>query len=337
VIVEDTPRRLVDDFPYSAAKYRVEEYLDGFERRHPEVIVTRFRPSILIGARFNNPLGEVFGRTLDRGLVFGTSPAPMPVVWDEDVADAFMLALKKKAGGAFNVSADDPATSEEIARETGLRFIRLNPWSARALPVVSRLSSLFDGGRGAIDPSWYKSAGVTMRPSSEKAKRELGWAPKHPTALAVMKHYLATAHGRTDPRIATFMKVVAFSAGRTPPEPEMTGMTAVVHLAITGKGGADYTLRVKDSRLSVERGVPRPPTSVATLDAATFRDLLAGRQTYATAMVTGRIRFEGDTSGGFLVPGLFTRLRAGAEANTLRGRALRTFARYLSGTAGGAP
>ena len=56
-ITEQTPRRLQDSFPYAAAKYRVEEFLDGFEKEHPDVAVARLRPSILIGPGMNHPLG----------------------------------------------------------------------------------------------------------------------------------------------------------------------------------------------------------------------------------------------------------------------------------------
>ncbi len=35
-------------------------------------------------------------------------------------------------------------------------------------------------------------------PSCEKAKRELGWAPKYPTAIAVMEKYLATVPRRAN-------------------------------------------------------------------------------------------------------------------------------------------
>lgn len=320
-ITEDAPRSLVDDFPYSAAKYRVEEHLDSFEQQHPNLIITRFRPTILVGARFNNPLGELFAKSMENGLLIGASDAELPVVWDEDVADAFMLALEKKAKGAFNVSADEPVSLQTLAKETHLRLIKLPP---KALPTLSKILP-----NGSVDPSWQKSAGVRVRPTSEKAKRELGWAPKHPTGLAVMKHYLATAHGHTDPRITAFMSLIGFAAKRQPADPETIGLDAVVHFAITGKGGGDWIIRVQNQQLSIERGIPRPPKSIATLDVQTFRDLLGGKQAYGTAFVTGKIRIEGDTSAGFVIPGLFARFKAETEHKGVRGRAMRTFARFM--------
>src|SRR5205807_598479 len=56
-IVEETPRRFQETFPYAAAKFRVEEFLDQFEARHPAIPVARLRPSILIGPGMEHPLG----------------------------------------------------------------------------------------------------------------------------------------------------------------------------------------------------------------------------------------------------------------------------------------
>src|SRR5262249_25509146 len=147
------------------------------------------------------------------------------------------------------------------------------------------------------------------------------------------KHHLATAHGHTDPRISAFMSLIGFAAKRAPPDPEAAGLNAIVHFAITGKGGGDWTIRVEQQKMSIERGIPRPPTSIATLDVTTFRELLSGRLAYGTAFISGRVRIEGDTSAGFVVPGLFARFRAETEHKGVRGRAVRTFARFIQGEA----
>lgn len=327
-LLEDTPRTLVDSFPYSAAKYRVEEFIDAFEPQHPSVSIVRFRPTILMGAHLNNPLGELFAKSMEAGLLIGASEAELPSVWDEDVADAFMLALKQRARGVYNLSADDPLSFADLAKETGLRLVRIPELGLKALPAISRLLP-----SGAVDPSWQQCINIRVRPSSDKAKRELGWAPKYATGSAVMKQYLAAAHGRTDPKISAFLSLVAFGAKHAPPDPEAAGFDSTVHLAITGRGGADYAIRIKDQKLAIEKKVPRPPTSIVTLDTETFRELLAGRMTYATAQVTGRVTIEGDTSGAFVVPTMFARFRAESEQKSFRGRAVRAVAKFLGGEA----
>ena len=53
-------------------------------------------------------------------------------------------------------------------------------------------------------------------------------------------------------------------------------MNSVIHLEITGPGGGDYALVIKDRRMRISRGAPRSPKSAARLTAKTFIDLIAG-------------------------------------------------------------
>ena len=112
-------------------------------------------------------------------------------------------------------------------------------------------------------------------------------------------------------------------------------MNSVIHLEITGPGGGDYALVIKDRRMRISRGAPRSPKSAARLTAKTFIDLIAGRQAYATAQLTGKIRFEGDTSAGFSLPGLISRFQVTAEGQDLRGRAVSMVHRWIA--RGGTP
>ncbi|MFL5362857.1 MAG: NAD-dependent epimerase/dehydratase family protein [Myxococcales bacterium] len=103
-IVESTPRIRQPSFWYACAKYDVESFLDEVEAAHPEVAVVRFRPAILLGRRMEHALGAAFRR----GVLPDSGVVPLPLVWDEDVADAFVLGVKSEARGAFNLAADDP-------------------------------------------------------------------------------------------------------------------------------------------------------------------------------------------------------------------------------------
>jgi nucleoside-diphosphate-sugar epimerase len=118
-------------------------------------------------------------------------------VADEDVADLAVLALAKRARGAFNASADELLVPADIAKRFGMWLL--------AIPRV-----LVHGYRGldwclkrvglnlAYDASWLtKTEGVSLVMSSERARRELGWAPRYPTAHAVLAHFLSLAPERT--------------------------------------------------------------------------------------------------------------------------------------------
>lgn len=200
-IVEDTPRVFQPDFPYAAAKHRVEGFLDGFEVRHSGIRIARLRPSIPIGRRRGSVLARLLGLSLDRGFLPAPSAMPMPLVWDEDLADAVVLALALRARGAFNVSADDPLPAAELAAAAGLRHL---PLPRSALGLVTRLSPVLArlGLGEPVDPAWQRHAEVVMEPSSARARAELGWRPRCPTAATVIRRVLALESGAGEPVLA---------------------------------------------------------------------------------------------------------------------------------------
>ena len=113
-IVESTLRQRQPGFTYAMTKFDVEEGLDAFERAHPEVSVARLRPSILVGTIMDHPPGAA----MRRRVMPDTTDAPLPIVWDEDVADAVVLALAAAAHGAFNLSSDGAMTGKQLAGAT---------------------------------------------------------------------------------------------------------------------------------------------------------------------------------------------------------------------------
>jgi UDP-glucose 4-epimerase len=323
-IVESTPRVLQDDFPYAAAKYRVEEFLDLFEAEHPDLRIARLRPSILIGRRFGNPLAAALGASLESGKLPVSSSAPVAVVWDEDVADAVVAALRREARGAFNLCAGEPLPPAELAERLGLRPRRVTRPLLWLAGVLARI-----GGGEAVDPSWGRQRGVTMIVSSERAKQELGWQPRCPTVADVFRRYLEVAPGR-DRRAADFLRFLDRAARLRPPRAGASGTLGPVHLCLTGRGGGDFILLSENGRLSIRDGLPRPPKSSATLAVGLWRDLVLGKTSFPTAQLTGKVRLEGDSSATFLIPGILARLRQESAAKGLSGRVLRSRIRRLT-------
>jgi len=324
-IVETTPRRYQPEFAYSACKYTVEEHLDAFEAAHPDVALTRLRPAILVGNHMEHVLGDMLRR---RVLV--DSETPMPLVWDEDVADAIILALQAApaARGAFNLGAREPASSAELARATGLRLLRSSPLSraiaARVLPLMARLGVIH-----AADPAWLKQTAARMVMASDKARTELGWRPRGDTAVDVLRLYVSEVPGREDPRITAFLGMVKLAARRMPAPPEARHMNLTIHLALTGPGGGERTLRLVNGRLDITRGAPRPPDSTLTLRAQTLLDVLAGRTDFGTLQLTGALRVEGDPAAQMMLGAIVTGFKTQARARGLRGQLTRAFGRWL--------
>lgn len=323
-IVEETPRRRQDDFPYAATKYEVEAFLDAFEAENPQVAVVRLRPGIFMGGGMEHEVG----RALKRGVFLVFSEAPLPLVWDEDVAEAVLLALKGDVRGAFNLVADEPLGTRELAQAGGLRLLRLPPWLlvglARLAAALSRL-----GIGEAMDPAWADKAGAAMIVSSARARTVLGWLPSCPTAADVIARFVATVPRRADPRIALFMRAAGVGLRRTVRR-EGRGLFLRMHLALTGAGGGDWSIEIDRGRARIARGVPRPPTAVLTLEAAVFLDLVSGRLAVATAEMTGKVHLQGEPAAAWILEGLVASFREQAKEKGPRGIVLRHLARWLS-------
>ena len=325
-IVEDTPRRHQPDFPYSATKFEVEAFLDELEKEHLEINIARIRPTILVGERMEHALGHA----LKRRQIPASGSAPMPIVWDEDVADAILLVLKKGARGAFNVSAEELLPPTELARETGLRPLRV----PRQLAItLARLSPLLERARlgNAIDEAWVKSGDVSMVPSCARARRELGWTPTCPTAVSVMKKYLATVPRRVDRRIAVFFRLVNMGSKRAEIPAAMRSVSARVYLHLTGEGGGDFGLILDGGHLHVSRRPPRPPTSIVTMPASVLLDLLAGKTDMSAVQFgSGNLRIEGDPMAGMVIGGLVEIFRQGRTAPGAQGVVTRAMGKWFA-------
>jgi nucleoside-diphosphate-sugar epimerase/putative sterol carrier protein len=317
-IVETTPRRYQPEFPYAATKWQVEQLLDELEREQPDLRAVRFRPGILIGAAMENPLGQALGRR----LMFDSGGQPLPLVWDEDVADAVFLALKKRAHGAFNLVADESRTAAELARAGGLRLIRVP--RALAGPLI-RCSSLLGP---PVDPAWGRILHVPMIASADKAHRELGWTPKCPTAIDVIRHFVAVTSAGLDPRLRLFFRLVALASQRPAPE-EARHLRARVHLVLTGPGGGERGIVLDEGRLTIGPHPPRPPTVTVTMKATTMLDLLAGATDFGAAQLTGRVRVEGEALAAWVVQGMVTSFRQRAQAPGAAGFIPRQLARWF--------
>lgn len=314
-IREDAPRVHQERFYYASAKWRVEDWLDRFEPAHPDLVVTRMRPSVLIGAEMEHPLGTA----LRHRVLPEVASVPLPIVWDEDVADAMVVALDRgaEARGAFNLSSTPALTVSELARAAGMRSVEV----PRALLEASAKLAAFD-----LD--WVRSGDVPMEPEVKRAVEVLGWKPSCPTAPEVMRKLDAVAPEMADPRIALFLRAVDLGA-RSAPRLRDLEHFAKVHLRVTGRAGGDWTIWTGDGRMHVERGAPRPPTSVVTIPAATMLELIGGAREWSRVLLTGGVRIDGEQFAGFLIGGMFAMLREQAERRGVRGRVARAMRRVL--------
>ena len=298
-LVEESPRHFQPDFAYSAAKYQVEKFLDDLERDHPELLISRVRPAVLLGAYMPN----VFGAMLRRRLIPDPG-GPMQFVWDEDVADAIVQLILKSIPGAFNLAAEEPLTAKQLGRECGLRTVARPPLIlARPFAQLSRLAERMKLGY-SFDPAWLKFAGIVMVMSSDKAREKLGWKPRFATSLQVLKGFLKTVPQRTSRPVLWFFRAVYLNGRFGPMYPEMVSMNLNILLHLTGPDGGDFSIHVANGRLIARRGIHGRAQSIVTLSADLFRRLLQDRASWSTQQMTGNILAEGQAHGSLVVAAL---------------------------------
>ncbi|GAA4667598.1 NAD-dependent epimerase/dehydratase family protein [Frondihabitans cladoniiphilus] len=166
---------------YSQQKALNEYALDVYEAAHPDIVVTRLRPGLVMQqAAASEIVGLFAGRWVPtRWLKHVTVPVlPLSprfvaqVVHASDLADAFWRAIDRKAGGAFNIAAEPVVTPRLVAGVLGSRAI---PFPYRiirgAVTVAWRLRLL------PIDAGWVDIAAKVPVMSTVRAREVLGWEP----------------------------------------------------------------------------------------------------------------------------------------------------------------
>jgi UDP-glucose 4-epimerase len=295
--------------------------LDDVEAGHPSVRVVRLRPGFLIGREMPGPLGASLRR---RSLPKIGDRAP-PVVWDEDVADAAVLALSSEVRGAFDLVAEPAPGIEALVAAGGLHVAL----SRTVLDGRSRrLSALLAQMTRGLPPdhAWMKATLERVPADADRARSELGWKPSCATAEAVMSRFGSEVPQRLDRRIVTFLRMTQAAARRfsdTELSPEARRIDITIHLRMSGKNGGDFTLRTNHGRPQLRRGVPRPLDAVISLSADTLLEMLSGKLDLATARFAGKVVLQGEPLAGFVIMALVTNFRrvaggAGARAWTAR-------------------
>jgi nucleoside-diphosphate-sugar epimerase len=325
-VVEETPRRLQQGFPYAAAKFQVEAFLDELEPTVPRMSIARLRPAILIGHHIEHELGQ----SLRKGQLVELGTAPIPVVWDEDVADAALLAFKAGARGAFNLAADDPLPPKELAAAVGLDYVRLPRWvRLGAIGVLRGLQAL--SLSLPADPSWLENGDVPLIVSSEKARRELAWRPRYPSCVEVMKHFAEASPHQLDRRLEALFKLWR-SPGRRLPEADRA-LEARLRVELTGTDGGEVGVILGKGRLEVVPNPPRPPTAKLTVPARKLLEILRGELAPTPEALAADLQIEGDAAPALAFLRAAACLRAELVTPGPRAFARRRLARELAESA----
>jgi UDP-glucose 4-epimerase len=189
LISEDWPLGGTETSLYSRHKAMVEVELDEFELRAPKTKVVRLRPALIFKGEAATEIRRLFagpflpGFLLRRGLIPAVprvSGLCLQAVHSSDVGRAYALATVQDVRGPFNLAADPPLGSAELAATLSAGTFPLPFAVARRLADLSwRL------GLQPTAPGWLDMAKNVPLISSERATRELGWEPEATAIEAV--------------------------------------------------------------------------------------------------------------------------------------------------------
>jgi UDP-glucose 4-epimerase len=194
---------------YSRNKVTVERILDQFVLENPETVVARFRPTVvvqreaayLIRSLYLGPFVPRAVLQLLRSRLLPVLPLPTGIglqfVHADDVGDAVVRMMERRAHGSFNIAADilDTAT---VAALVGARPVDVSPRVVRAVIVALNRARLV-----ALTPGWFDVATNTPLMVTSKARDELGWVPAHSSSESAMELIDGLADGVVGTSAAT--------------------------------------------------------------------------------------------------------------------------------------
>jgi len=184
---ESWPTAGVPTSAYSRAKSAVEALLDDYERTGNGVPITRLRPGLIVQRdaaasirRYAFPT-YLHPRWLRLLPVLALDGAlQVPVIHADDVGDACVRAMERRAFGAFNLSAEPPIRRDDIARL--LRAIPINFPFRLMRPLVD---VSWWAGLQPVDPGWLDLVFSMPLLNTERARTVLDWCPQRTSRSAL--------------------------------------------------------------------------------------------------------------------------------------------------------
>lgn len=173
-LTEEHELRAKRSFAHVANKAEAEGLIARFARQNPKVKVTVLRPAITLGPRRRSYITSFFSRTTVP-TVLGYDPL-VQFVHEDDVIDMLIQCVTGDQSGVFNLVGDGVLPLSTILRVGG-------KWSV-AVPsfvLYPSAGTLWISGASDVPPEFYDYLRYLCIADGEKARDELGFAPRHST------------------------------------------------------------------------------------------------------------------------------------------------------------
>jgi nucleoside-diphosphate-sugar epimerase len=185
-VTEDWPTTGIPSAQYSRDKCEAERVVREIAARHGDLTLTVVRPTLVlqpdagseIARYFLGPL--LFGAArLLPGSVARLLPLPLPAVsvafvHADDVADALVRILGRRAAGPFNLAAEPLMDAAALARALGTRRVPVP-----ALALRTAVQAAFAAHVIPTEPGWVDIGQRAPALDSTRARRLLDWTPEH--------------------------------------------------------------------------------------------------------------------------------------------------------------
>lgn len=200
-VTESWPTGGIPSSHYSRHKAVQEDLLDKFEQQYPEIPVARLRPGLSFNTEAGSQIGRYFlGSLVPKRLVrriglLQVMPIPAEFVFQalhvDDVAEAYWLAIKHRASGAFNVAAEPVLTPALVAGILGAKRVFNLP-----VPVLRAVvAASWNLRLQASDPGWIDMAAQAPVMDTDHIRTVLGWEPKYTSVDAIRQVLDGMAEG----------------------------------------------------------------------------------------------------------------------------------------------
>lgn len=179
---------------YSRHKAAVERELDRLATEVPAVRIVRMRPGLIFQRAAATEIRRLFIGPFLPGSLLDSRLAPIcpdvpglrfQAVHTDDVGDAYHRVVVSDVSGPFNVAADPVIGPDELAGMLRARKVRVSPRLVRSAAATTYALRL-----QPAEPGWFDMALSVPLMSTERIRRELGWAPSR-TSLEAIEELVA--------------------------------------------------------------------------------------------------------------------------------------------------
>jgi UDP-glucose 4-epimerase len=196
-VAEDWPTTGIPSAQYSRDKSEAERVVRQVAARHPGMTLSVVRPTLVLQPEAGSEIGRYFlgpllfgAARLLPGPVARLLPLPLPrlavsFVHADDVAEALVRILDRRAPGPFNLAAEPLLDADALARALGTVRIPVP-----VIAIRTAVQAAFTAHLVPTEPGWVDIGTRVPALNTTRARKLLDWTPVH-RGDEVLRDFLA--------------------------------------------------------------------------------------------------------------------------------------------------